>query len=74
MTRHLAVLWAACLGGEGGRVNVLLMLGNNVAFSLSLSLSLSLSRTQEHFTRQGTSRILRKDNLSADGILSYLIE
>ena len=72
MTRHLAVLWAACLGGEGGRVNVLLMLGNNVAFSLSLSLS--LSRTQEHFTRQGTSRILRKDNLSADGILSYLIE
>jgi hypothetical protein len=62
-------VWAACLGGEEGSVNVLLMLRNNIAFSLSLSL---VHKNASHVKVR--HEILRKDSLSADGFLSCLIE
>jgi hypothetical protein len=38
-TRRLSMLSAACLGGEGGSVNVLLKMVKNIAVSLTHSLS-----------------------------------
>jgi hypothetical protein len=61
------MVWAACLGGVGEGVNVLLMLGNNIVFSLSLAL---IHKNASHVKIRHV--ILRKDILSADGFQSCL--